>query len=320
MRVFAASAIAALTIPMMLPAPARAMPEPAKAMLDAAIAAGEDGEVATIAKYAVKAWPDAAAEIQARVDAWHAERLAAANPAAPVVPQVDGKQERTAAAAKAAAPPPPSTPWKGKGELGGYYATGNSDYFGLSTGLSLTRDDPVWRHAFVLQADYQENDGKASRERYLASYQPNYRFNERTYVYGLAQYEHDRFLGYDSRYALSAGIGFRTPGGHPLSFELEAGPAYRLTEFIDGGAESSAAGRGSVTVQWKLAPSLTFNQNAAAYIDSLNSTINSTSALSAKLYGPLSARFSYNVQFESAPPEGRQTTDTLSRVSLVYDF
>lgn len=313
MRVFAASALAALTV-MMLPAPAPAMPEPAKAMLDAAIAAGEEGEVVTIAKYATKAWPGAAAEIQARVDAWHAERLVAANPAAPVVPQTERNEQQ----AEPPAPPPP--PWKGKGELGGYYATGNSDYFGLSTGLSLTREDPVWRHAFVLQADYQENDGKASRERYLASYQPNYRFDERTYVYGLAQYEHDRFLGYDSRYALSTGIGFRTPNGGPVSFELEAGPAYRLTEFVDGGAESSAAGRGSVTVQWKLAPSLTFNQNAAAYIDSLNSTINSTSALSAKLYGPLSARLSYNVQFESAPPEGRQTTDTLSRVSLVYDF
>lgn len=318
MRFFLAPPIATFAVACVFSSPATAMPEPAKAMIESAIAGGDAAEVATIAKYAAQAWPDAAAEIQARLEAWRTERLAATNPATPVVPQVEVEVPAAAEEQAKAEPPPP--PWKGKGELGGYYATGNSDYFGVSTGLTLRREDPVWRHSVIAQADYQENNGEATRERYLLSYQPNYRFNERTYVYGLAQYEHDRFLGYDSRYALSAGIGYRTPDGNPISVELEAGPAYRLTEFIEGGSESSAAGRGSISMQWKLAPSLTFNQNAAVYVDSLNSTINGTSALNAKLFGPLSAQLSYNVQFESAPPAGRQTTDTLSRVSLVYDF
>ncbi|RZM03817.1 MAG: DUF481 domain-containing protein, partial [Sphingomonas sp.] len=36
--------------------------------------------------------------------------------------------------------------------------------------------------------------------------------------------------------------------------------------------------------------------------------------------GPLSAQFSYNFQYESLPPAGRKTTDTISRASLVYAF
>ncbi|WP_182911829.1 DUF481 domain-containing protein [Sphingomonas cavernae] len=290
------------------------MPDSARTMLDAAIAGGDEAEIMTIAKYAEMTWPDAAAEIRVRIGVWRTDRKIAARPdEARVEPNESAEKlaEKTAS---------PAVPWKGKGELGGYYATGNSEYFGVSTGVKLTRDDPVWRHAFIAQADYQENDGQATRERYLVSYAPNYRFSPQTYVYGLGQYEHDRFLGYDSRYAISAGIGYRTPNGKPLSVELEAGPAYRFTEFVDGGAESSAAGRGSISVEWKIAPSLTFNQDAAIYVDSLNSTINGTSALNAKVYGPLSARLSYNVQYESAPPQGRQTTDRLSRVSLVYDF
>lgn len=297
-----------------LASPALAMPDAAREIIEAAIAGGDEREIATVAKYAEKAWPDATADISARIAAWRVERMVAAMPAGtPVKPEEPAK----AVAEKAPAPP---VPWKGKGELGGYYATGNSNYFGVSTGVKLTRDDPVWRHALIVQADYQENDGQTTRERYLVSYAPNYRFNAQTYVYALGQYEHDRFLGYDSRYAISAGIGYRTPNGKPLSVELEAGPAYRFTEFVDGGAESTAAGRGSISVEWKIAPSLTFNQDAAIYVDSLNSTINGTSALNAKVYGPLSARLSYNVQFESAPPTGRETTDRLSRVSLVYDF
>lgn len=281
--------------------PARAMPDPAQVMLDAALAQGDAAEIATIVKYAQKAWPEAAVEIQARVDAWRAATLAPA-------------------ASSPAAPPPPPVPWQGKGELGGYHATGNSDYVGVSAGVTLKREDPAWRHVLTAQADYQESGGAATRERYLLSYQPNYRFNPRTYLYGLTQYEHDRFLGYDSRYALSAGIGYRTDGGMPVMVELEAGPAYRFTRFVDGGSESSPAGRGSISLEWKLTPALSFNQNAAVYIDTLNSTVNGTSALSAKLLGPLSMRLSYNVQYESRPPTGRQTTDTMSRASLVYDF
>lgn len=288
-------------------------------MLEAAFAGGNEAEVATVVKYAQKAWPDAAPDIQAHADAWKAEKLAAAPPAviqppAPPATSAAATQQQ----AEAAAPPP--TPWKGKGELGGSYATGNSDYFGLTAALALKHDGPTWRHGFVAQADYRHSEGETTRERYLISYQPNYRFNERTYVYGLTQYEHDRFVGYDSRYALSAGIGYRTNGGKPFTLELEAGPAYRLTRFTDDGSESSVAGRGSVSLEWKLGPMLSFNQDAAVYIDSLNSTINGTSALQAKLSGPLSARLSYNFQYESSPPDGRQTTDTLSRVSLVYDF
>ncbi len=39
-----------------------------------------------------------------------------------------------------------------------------------------------------------------------------------------------------------------------------------------------------------------------------------------KLLGPLSARLSYNIQFESRPPVGRVNTDTTGRASLVYAF
>ena len=53
---------------------------------------------------------------------------------------------------------------------------------------------------------------------------------------------------------------------------------------------------------------------------SVNSTVASTSALNAKLFGPFSAQLSYAIQFESMPPIGRHTLDTTSRAALVVDF
>ena len=75
-----------------------------------------------------------------------------------------------------------------------------------------------------------------------------------------------------------------------------------------------------MNLNWKLTPTVAFAQNTSAYVQHFNSTVNSTSSLSAKLFGPLAAKLSYAVQYESEPPEGRRTTDTTGRASLVYSF
>ena len=317
--------VPALLLTALAPTTAQAaLPDPARVMVEAALAGGDDAEIATVQKYAQKAWPENAAEIEAQVNAWRtaktAAALAVASPETNTTDAGTTANTKTAEADEKQRAERKPVPWKGKGELGGYLAKGNSDYFGINAGVSLKHEGEIWRQTVKAQADYQENDGEATRQRFVFAYQPNLRVNDRTYVYGLTQYEHDRFLGYDSRYSLSTGIGYRSPTDKKVSLELEAGPAYRFTNFVDGASESTPAARGSISLEWKLAPTLTFAQNAAAYLDGLNNTVNTTSALNAKLFGPLSARLSYNVQYESAPPDGKETTDTMSRVSLVYDF
>jgi putative salt-induced outer membrane protein len=65
---------------------------------------------------------------------------------------------------------------------------------------------------------------------------------------------------------------------------------------------------------------MSVTQTASAYLEKDNSTVSTKSALLARLIGPLSAQFSYTVQYESAPPLGRLSTDTTSRAALVVDF
>ena len=270
------------------------MPEPVRRMLDAAYASGNEGEVATLVKYARVAAPESAAAI-ARAKQREAQELALAE--ASIVEL-----------------------WRGRAELGGFVSSGNSDVAGLAAIIDLTREGPRWRNKVRLQADYQESNGTVSRERYLAAYEPNYKIGVRAYLYGAVQAESDRFLGYDSRFSASAGGGFgaiRKPG---LTLDLELGPAFRQTDFAGDATESALAARGRVDLDWKLTPAVTLSQDASAYLQTVNSTVASTTALNARLFGPLSAQLSYAVQYESTPTEGRRTTDTTSRASLVYSF
>ena len=105
-----------------------------------------------------------------------------------------------------------------------------------------------------------------------------------------------------------------------MQLDVELGPAYRYTEYTDNNVQASLAARGSVDLKWKLLRNVTISQNASAYVQRFNSTVASTTSLNARLFGPLSAQLSYNVQYESEPPVGSVSTDTTSRAGLVYAF
>lgn len=276
------------------------IPAPIRAMLDNAIAGGNPSEVSIVEKYARAAAPDSAVAISALADGWRQQREAA----------------RTAQIRAAG----PFELWSGNAEIGGYLTTGNTDTTGISGALNLTRESLKWRHKVHLAAEYQQSLGLVSRDHFLAAYEPNFKLSPRGYVYGAAQYESDHFLGYDNRVSASLGAGYSAIKAQRATLNLELGPAFRRTDFTDATRESSLAARGSLDFDWKLTDAVTISQDASAYVQHYNSTVTGTTALNAKLIGPLAAKLSYSVQYESMPPVGRVGKDTTSRASLVYSF
>ncbi|MBO9623248.1 MAG: DUF481 domain-containing protein [Sphingomonas sp.] len=280
--------------------PEPAIPPAIKAMLDSAMASGSEGDVSVIVKYAKAADPESAPLVQKIAQNWRNDRMARAQEKLREADFLDLV--------------------KGRAEVGGYVSSGNTENVGLTATVEVKREALEWRHKLRLQADYQESLGVATRERYLAAYEPNWKFDDRAYLYGAAQYESDRFSGFHDRVSVSTGTGYSAIKTPSVKLDVELGPAYRLTRFIDSKTESNLAARGSVDLDWKLSRGITVRQNASAYLQDANSTVASKSALLAKLIGPLSAQFSYTLQYESLPPVGRKNTDTTSRAALVVDF
>jgi putative salt-induced outer membrane protein len=282
------------------PADQAEIPAAIRAMLEAAIASGDEGEVTTIVKYARTADPASGDAVLRIANDWRSTRARA-------------RQTRIERAGI-------HDLWTGRAEVGGFITTGNSETAGITGILDLTREGLEWRHKLRAQADFQRSIGVTTREQYLFAYEPNWKIDARRYVYGAAQYESDRFLGYTERYSASAGAGYSAVQTRAVTLNLELGPAFRHTEFTDATVESSIAARGSLDFDLKLSPGLTLTQDASAYLQRYNSTVSGTTALAARLIGPLSARLSYSVQYESMPPVGRVSTDTTSRAALVYTF
>lgn len=280
--------------------PREEVPTELRAMLEAAIASGNENEVNTLVKYARAAKVPAADAMNRQADAWKRDRKASAE-----------RRLREADFLSLV---------KGRVEVSGFRTQGNTDNIGVSGRLDLRREGLRWRHKLLAQADYQESFGITSRERYLIAWEPNFKFHDRLYAYGAAQFESDPFLGYTSRFSVSAGAGYSAIRKTGMRLDIELGPAFRRTDFTDDRYENNVAARGSLDFNWKMTPTITLRQTASAYLQDANSTVASTTAISAKVVGPISTQFSYVVQYESLPPFGRETTDTTSRASVVYEF
>ena len=287
--------------------PPETPPDPIGNMLAAAIASAKDADVEAVGKLAKETNPEKAGEIEERLLAYRAERKRLRDEAA-------AAERAKLAAAKF------WQNWKGEGQIGASQSSGNTESVGLSAGVALARKGIDWTYRFRAQADYQRTNGKTSVERYLGELEPQYRINDRTFAFGLARWEHDRILGYDTRWNLSGGLGYKVFDSKKMTLSLKGGPAFRQTDFVSGDEDTELTALAGVDFGWQISPTLRLTQVASTIIGEANGSTSSQTALNAKLTGALSARIAYSAQIDTSPPPGIESVDTQTRFTLVYGF
>ena len=293
------------------------LPEAARAMIDAAVASGDAEQVEAVVATARTAFPGDTAEIDAIWTAYQAQQAEMA-----AVEAAREEEEIRQAGLL--------DHWSGQGQIGAFQSSGNSDEFGVTAALELEREGIDWEHNLRVTADYRRQNGVTSREQFLARYEPHYQINPRLFAYGLAQYERDRLQGYSSRYSLSGGIGYKLVDTETMELSVKAGPAYRITQFTDGTDSSRLAALFGVDFDWDISDNIKLTQDANStvetggeallIVDSANTSLTATTGLEAGLTDALSARLSWTIEYDSNPPAGAVSTDTLTRFTLVYGF
>ncbi|GAB5347679.1 DUF481 domain-containing protein [Alteriqipengyuania sp. 357] len=294
-----------------------AIPPDVQAMIDAAMATGDAKKIETVLELAKQTQPASVDEIKEIESAWRADQAEAQRLAE------EHKQEEIRQAGVLDL-------WSGEGQVGAFVSTGNSEDTGLSVAVTMKREGIDWTHALRATADYQRSNGVTSRERYLVAYEPRFQMGENLFAYGLAQYEHDRFQGFDHRYAVSGGVGYTLIQSDSATLSIKAGPAYRVTERTDGVSLDRLAALFGADFDWKIADRVTFSQDANAVtetggealviVESGNTTLNLLSGIDFKINDRLRSRLSYQLEYNSAVRPNQEKTDTLTRFTLVYGF
>ncbi|HYZ48769.1 MAG TPA: DUF481 domain-containing protein [Sphingomonas sp.] len=281
-----------------------AIPAELKAMLDAAIADGDEKVIDKLFGYAEHARPDLKAAL-AELRGAHRQQVAAS------------RAEAAEKARRKLAEAGPLDDWTGQVEFGASWSTGPANSLGAVGALDLSREGIAWTHKLQLRGEVQDTNGVRAVERVIASWQPRYALAPEGYAFGLAQYEHDPALGYDTRYTAGLGAGWSLNSGKALKLSIEGGPALRYT--IHAGAERTRfAGRGTLDLGLAIGPRLDFAQRASVFYEDGTSSGVLTSTLDSKISEKLKLRLTYEYRVEGDGLSGSTSSGSLSRASIVY--
>lgn len=281
--------------------------DPAMSLLETAFDGGKDAEVEAIGALAKTAYPDNSATYDMMLIQYRARRAAQ-------------KAKEEADARRKLAEARLWENWKGEGQIGATMASGNTSSTGLSAGLALSRKALDWDMKLRAQSDYQRTNGKTSVERYVVEGEPQYQLSERAFAFGLGRWERDEILGFDRRWNVSGGLGYKLLDDESLKLSLKGGPAWRQTHFVTGITDDEITGLAGIDFAWQISPVLRLTQVASTVVGPANSQTSSLTALNAKLSSGLSARIAYSAEIASSPPVGVKNMDSLTRFTLVYGF
>lgn len=287
------------------------LPDAAKQMITTAAREGSADELATITKFARRTYPNESVKIDNLLLATQNARASAAQ--TKTAPTTSTLMQQTEL-------PESIVRWSGKGNVGGFHNSGNTDSFGITVGANLLRKGTRVSHLLRLRGDYQESSGAKSREYFNSAYQSNWTIGDEHYALGIMEYERDILAGFDHRATSSLGLGWRAIRGNAVSLSLEAGPAYRHDWYRSGAEKSSLAARGALTSSWQMNDKVRLSQNMELVSEDQINTLRTLTGLQAKLTDRISSQISYDLRYQDRPVFGKEGTDTITRIGLTYDF
>lgn len=211
--------------------------------------------------------------------------------------------------------------WSGELELGGAFTTGNTEERALDALVKLRRENATWRHEAQSEFEWTNTDDETTRRRLQAEYQLAYNLSRRSYLFGLAAYEDDRFSGFDYRLLESFGFGYRILSGESYFIDVEAGAIARQSVVeATGVSEDEYGSRFNAILEWDITDKLTFENEASALVMDGSTTIETSTGLKVGFSKALAARLRFDYERNSNVPAGKKKTRTKTGVTLVYGF
>ncbi len=211
-------------------------------------------------------------------------------------------------------------PWKGEAELGIVSTSGNTENTSIKARAGVVHEQGKWRHTAKFDALNTSDATRTTSERYALSGKSDYKFDERSYAFGLVNYENDRFAGFDYRTSEVLGYGYRVINQDNLTLDLEVGPGARQTQLRNSSSKNEFMGYLSGKLLWKFSPSASLSEHLTTEIGSDTTITRSVTALTAQLAGSLAMKLSFTARHISEVPASVKDMDTETAVTLVYGF
>lgn len=221
--------------------------------------------------------------------------------------------------------------WKSNIEFGYVATSGNTETTSLNGGFSINFEEKNWRHSLDIKAvfgsaqDSDTSEIETNAEKYFIEGKTDYKYSEKSYGFVLANYENDRFSDNDYQTSLSAGRGHIFSMSEQSNLKLEVGVGYRETKkkVIVSVVEESISEtifRVAGNYSWDITKTSKFEQKISSDIGDDNTVTKSYTGLSASVAENLALKLSLTATHQSEVTLATDKLDTVTAVTLVYNF
>lgn len=215
----------------------------------------------------------------------------------------------------------PENPWYNEIELGYITTSGNSDTEVFNGKAKSQYENGSWRHRVELTALNSATDDKRTDERYDILGKSDFKINDGTYSFLRAEYERDRFSGFDYAGSGALGLGHRLIDAPNMFLELEAGPGYReAKESESGDFRRDTILYAGERYSWQFTETASLNQQLTVESGSQNKVTEGLVSLKVGISERFALKLSWRGQYTSDVPEGTKNFDSETGVNLVYGF
>ena len=186
--------------------------------------------------------------------------------------------------------------------------------------LDLAKEDGLWRNKFRASFDYGETFDVKNRQRFVLGYQLERDITDRLFAYGNADYFQDDFGAFEKGYFVGGGLGYKLILPEPLAWDITGGAGFRSqdTQGPESITENEFALRGRSDIDYQFNDAVSLYNNTEILWSSSDTYIWNEIGITAQLVGNLAARASFRIDNHSSVPIGREKTDTISRIGIVY--
>jgi putative salt-induced outer membrane protein len=208
----------------------------------------------------------------------------------------------------------------GKGELGFIKKTGNTETETLTGKLTLDYIVNQWEHYGKVEAYNDSTDDVTTAERYTGEYKLSYLMSKIDYLFGNVRFVTDRFEDIDQSWAYTGGWGHRFYNEKKLKLKTELGAGYKSYDYIDAEDREEAIVRGYLDFLYGLTDTAKFTQTALVEYGEDNTFVETESGLAVAINSSLALKASYTWRHNTDPVAGKEKSDTITALSLTYDF
>jgi putative salt-induced outer membrane protein len=204
----------------------------------------------------------------------------------------------------------------------GYLATsGNTDSTNANASLKLDwTPDGLWSHQWTALAIHASTSGTTTAEAYAAGYKARRKINDKSYLFGAADWREDQFSAYDRQLTEAIGYGRKLIDNPRQTLAVEGGIGSKQSTLIDGTDQNEGVVRGALDYIVRINDTSTFTQKVLLEAGQDNRYTESVSALHVKMVKNIALVLSYTLKNNSDVPPGIEGTDTFTAISVEYAF